>query len=125
LHFQHPAGQAKLVTALVGHVVDVVVDVRVGSPTFSRWAACDLSAENGRQLFVPQGVAHAYLVRSELALVAYKCTSYYTPADERAILWSDPEIGIEWPAANPVLSLRDAAAPLLREVPRQHLPTFA
>jgi dTDP-4-dehydrorhamnose 3,5-epimerase len=123
LHYQHPAGQAKLVTALVGEVFDVIVDVRVGSPTFARWAGCDLTAANGRQLFVPAGIAHGYVVRSEVALVAYKCTAYYSPPDERAILWSDPEIGIEWTATNPVVSQRDASAPLLRDIPRQHLPT--
>lgn len=125
LHFQHPRGQAKLVTVLHGEIFDVAVDVRVGSPTFGRWTNAVLSASNRRQLMIPEGFAHGFLVTSPQAIVVYKCSEYYSPSDERSIRWNDPEIGIEWPIDAPVVSPRDLAAPLLRDIPAGHLPSRA
>jgi dTDP-4-dehydrorhamnose 3,5-epimerase len=122
LHFQHPHAQAKLVSVLVGEVFDVVVDVRLESPTFGRWFGCVLSVENRRQLLCPGGFAHGFLVTSPNALVHYKTSDYYEPASESIVSWSDPQIGIEWPAAPTGLSPRDAAAPRLREIDPARLP---
>jgi len=122
LHFQHPRGQGKLVSVLRGEVFDVAVDVRRGSPTFGRWVGLSLSEENRRQLYIPPGFAHGFVVLSEAALFFYKCTEYYAPECERTVLWSDPEIGIGWPVEEPVLSEKDRKAPALREMPPGHLP---
>jgi dTDP-4-dehydrorhamnose 3,5-epimerase len=122
LHFQHPRGQGKLVSVLRGEVFDVAVDVRRGSPTFGRWVGLSLSEENRRQLYIPPGFAHGFVVLSEAALFFYKCTEYYAPECERTVLWSDPEIGIGWPVKEPVLSKKDREAPALREMPPGHLP---
>jgi dTDP-4-dehydrorhamnose 3,5-epimerase len=123
LHFQNPHAQGKLVFVLQGEVFDVAVDIRPASPTFGQWASCVLSAENKRQLFVPEGFAHGFCVTSETAMFAYKCTDVYTPATEGVVLWNDPDLGIPWPIANPILNSRDAGAPRLRDIPRKHLPT--
>jgi len=116
LHFQNPHPQGKLVTVLEGEVFDVAVDLRVGSPTFGKWAGYYLSAENGRQLYIPEGFAHGFVVTSEFAIFSYKCTEYYRPEADRSLRWNDPEIGIEWPVEEPILSPKDAAAPLLGEL---------
>jgi dTDP-4-dehydrorhamnose 3,5-epimerase len=107
LHFQNPRAQGKLVSVLRGEVFDVAVDIRVGSPTFGGWTGSTLSEENGRQLWVPPGFAHGFVVTGESALFSYKCTDYYAPEYDRSILWNDPEIGIQWPVENPSLSERD------------------
>jgi dTDP-4-dehydrorhamnose 3,5-epimerase len=117
LHLQNPNAQAKLVSVLRGAVRDVAVDVRRGSPTFGRHVAVELSEENRRQLFVPRGFAHGFLVLSEMADVLYKCDAFYSPADEITVRWNDPAIGIAWNIAGPELSKRDAAAPPLADVP--------
>ena len=124
LHLQHPNQQGKLVTALAGEILDVAVDVRRGSPTFGRWAACALSAENGRQLYIPPGFAHGFVVVSDGAIVCYKCTAAYSAADEVAIRWDDPAIGIAWPVDTPLLSPKDATAPTLAEIPPERLPAY-
>ncbi len=125
LHLQSPPlGQGKLVYVLEGEVFDVAVDVRVGSPTFGRWTGSTLSAENHRQLYVPPGFAHGFCVLSEHALFAYKCTEYYAPAAEVSVLWNDPQIGIEWPLRDPMLSKKDAAGIPLAQVPQDRLPRF-
>jgi dTDP-4-dehydrorhamnose 3,5-epimerase len=116
LHLQNPEPQGKLVSVLHGRVLDVAVDVRRGSPTFGRHVAVELSAENRRQFWVPRGFAHGFLVLSETADFFYKCDELYSPIDEIVVRWNDPEIGIEWGIEAPVLSARDAAAPLLGEV---------
>jgi dTDP-4-dehydrorhamnose 3,5-epimerase len=116
MHFQHPHGQAKLVSVLSGEVYDVCVDVRLGSPNFGRWFGITLSAENRRQLFIPKGFAHGFLVTGKHALVLYKVSAYYEPSAERAIAWNDPALGIEWPATDPLLSVKDAEAPPLADV---------
>lgn len=124
LHYQHPEGQGKLVTVLHGEVFDVAVDIRAGSPTYGRWWGAILSGENSRQIYIPEGFAHGFVVTGESAIFSYKCTAYYAPSDEGSIRWDDPEIGIEWPVAAPVLSPKDAAAPTLRELPEGRLPRF-
>ena len=108
LHYQDTsAPMGKLVRCTVGRVLDVAVDIRAGSPTFGQWVAIELSADNMRQIMVPTGFAHGFLTLSECAEVQYKCTGFYTPSAEGGLLWNDPDIGIEWPLADPVLSQRD------------------
>jgi len=116
LHFQLGAGQAKLVRCARGAILDVVVDIRPDSPTFGRWEGHVLDDERHLQLFVPVGFAHGFCVLSETADVSYKCSSYYDPALERAIAHDDPELGIEWPGLDLVVSDRDRAAPRLAEI---------
>ena len=112
LHWQvAPRPQAKLVRVVDGEILDVAVDVREGSPTFGRWAAVTLSSENFRQLFVPVGFAHGFLVLSEQADIEYKCSDIYDPAAERGLMWNDPAIGIDWPITDPILSERDQGHP--------------
>ena len=122
LHYQHPRPQGKLVGVVLGEVFDVAVDVRRASPTFGRWTGYSLSAENGRQLWIPPGFAHGYLTLSETAVFVYKCTEYYEASADRAIAWNDPRIGIAWPVEEPILSRKDAAAPPLDDVPPDLLP---
>jgi dTDP-4-dehydrorhamnose 3,5-epimerase len=124
LHFQHPYGQGKLVGVLTGQVFDVAVDVRRGSPTFGRWVGECLSAENKRQLYIPPGFAHGFLVTSDEALFAYKCTEYYHPETERSIRWDDARLGIDWPVDGPVVSTKDNVAVTLDAMPAEFLPTF-
>ena len=107
LHWQWRRPQAKLLQVLAGEVFDVAVDIRRGSPTFGRWVGIRISADDFRQVFVPEGFAHGFCVLSELAEVFYKCTDFYDPAGESGLMWNDPAIGIEWPIAQPVLSARD------------------
>jgi dTDP-4-dehydrorhamnose 3,5-epimerase len=116
LHAQQPRPQGKLLRVVEGEIWDVVVDARLGSPAFAHHAAVVLSAENFRQVYVPPGVLHGFCVTSEVAQVEYKCTELYDPAAEFSVRWDDPELGIEWPLADPVLSEKDRQAPLLREV---------
>ena len=117
MHFQVGAGQAKLVRCARGAIVDVVVDIRRGSPTFGEWESFDLDDANLRQLFVPIGFAHGFCVTSEVADVVYKCSSYYDGEIERGFRPDDPEVGIEWPTGlELLLSERDATAPALGEI---------
>jgi dTDP-4-dehydrorhamnose 3,5-epimerase len=115
LHAQRRHPQAKLVRALAGAIVDVVVDIRRGSRTYLQWISLELSAENFRELYVPIGYAHGICVISEFAEIEYKCTDYYDPEDEMRIIWNDPSIGIAWPIARPILSMKDGAARTLQE----------
>lgn len=124
LHFQNPNAQGKLVHVLQGEVFDVAVDIRVGSPTFGQWLGYTLSAENKRQLWVPEGFAHGFCVTSNTALFAYKCTRLYAPECEQAIRWDDPAIDIEWPLDTPSLSGKDSQARLLADMPVEHLPKY-
>jgi dTDP-4-dehydrorhamnose 3,5-epimerase len=122
IHFQKTKrGQAKLVRCPRGRILDVAVDLRKDSPTFAEWEAHELSDENHRQLFVPAGFGHAFLVISDHADVAYRLSSYYDPKTEAGIAWDDPDIGIEWPATGYVISDRDRHAPSLAEI-RDSLP---
>jgi dTDP-4-dehydrorhamnose 3,5-epimerase len=118
LHYQVPPhSQGKLVRVVQGAVFDVAVDVRRGSPDFGKWAGVELSAENHRQLWIPPGFAHGFLVLSDSADFLYKTTDYHAPAAERAIRWNDPQIDIRWPLGSwpPKLSDKDSVAPLLRD----------
>ena len=124
LHFQNPGAQGKLVHVLQGEVFDVAVDIRTGSPTFGQWVGITLSGENKKQFYVPPDFAHGFVVTSETALFAYKCTAYYAPAGEGSVLWNDPEIGIDWPVDAPLLAEKDANAPMLKDVPQAKLPVF-
>ncbi|HSM51574.1 MAG TPA: dTDP-4-dehydrorhamnose 3,5-epimerase [Thermoanaerobaculia bacterium] len=116
LHAQIETPQGKLVRCPRGEVFDVAVDARVGSPTFGRWVGVALSEENFRQLWVPPGFLHGFCALSEVAEVEYRCTAPYDPASEVTVAWDDPEIGIAWPVAEPLLSPRDASAPRLAEL---------
>ena len=114
LHYQEPQPQGKLVRALAGTIYDVAADIRPGSATFGRWVGVELSAANRRQLWVPEGLAHGFLVLSESADVLYKTTDFYAPSCERCLRWDDPTLAIRWPlTAPPLLSPRDAAAATL------------
>ncbi len=124
LHAQRERPQAKLVRAVRGEMFDVAVDIRVGSPAFGRWAGALLSGTNYRQLYIPPGFAHGFCVLSDEVDVEYKCSDLYVPGDEIAIAWNDPEIGIEWPVPDPILSDKDRAAPRLSEL-RLSLPRYA
>jgi dTDP-4-dehydrorhamnose 3,5-epimerase len=111
LHYQIQQPQGKLVRVVSGEVFDVVVDIRKNSPTFGRWLGMTLSAENKRQLWIPEGFAHGFLATSESAEFLYKTTDYYAPEYERSIVWNDTDIGIQWPLETaPVLSGKDKAA---------------
>ena len=125
LHVQYPQGQAKLVSVLAGEVFDVAVDVRVGSPTFGRWVGVTLSADPLTQLYIPSGFAHGFAVLSDRAIVSYKCSDNYHPDSETAIRWDDPDLAIDWPVSEPLVSDKDAGAPRLGDVPRSDLPPFA
>ncbi len=121
LHFQNPTPQAKLVSVWQGEVFDVAVDIRRGSPTFGRWHGVHLSSENKRQFFIPPGFAHGFLVLSEIALFHYKCSDFYTPQHEVALRWDDPDLAIQWPGKDPVVSERDSKGLWFRDVPRERL----
>jgi dTDP-4-dehydrorhamnose 3,5-epimerase len=124
LHYQHPAAQGKLLQVLRGEIYDVAVDIRRGSPTFGEWVGVVLSGDDPRQLYVPEGFAHGFVVTSEAALFSYKCTNQYQPRDEGTVLWDDPDLGIEWPIADPLLSSKDRAGVRLREIAADRLPGF-
>ena len=110
LHFQKTKPQGKLVRVVRGEVYDVALDIRKGSPTFGEWEGVILSEDNKKQLWLPPGFAHGFVVLSDFADFEYKCTDYYDPSDEGSILWSDPDLNIPWPIANPVLSTKDESA---------------
>jgi dTDP-4-dehydrorhamnose 3,5-epimerase len=119
LHYQLPHPQGKLVRVVLGEVFDVAVDLRRGSPTFRRWVGEVLSAENRRQMWVPEGFAHGFLVRSEAAEFLYKTTDYYHPEADHCIRWDDPDLAIAWPlgGATPVVAAKDAAGGRLADAP--------
>jgi dTDP-4-dehydrorhamnose 3,5-epimerase len=122
LHLQNPNQQGKLVTAISGRILDVAVDVRVGSPHFGKSVAIELSDENGRQVWVPRGFAHGFAVLSEEAHVLYKCDAFYDPKSEMTVHYADPALGIDWRVAQPVLSAKDLAGTFLAETAR--LPVY-
>jgi len=120
IHFQqNPMAQAKLVRVIRGSVIDLAVDLRKGSPTYAQWTSVELSAENKRQFFIPQGFGHAFLTLTDDVEFCYKCDNLYSSKDDRGIRWNDPEIGIDWQTfglkEEPILSGKDATAPLLKE----------
>jgi dTDP-4-dehydrorhamnose 3,5-epimerase len=116
MHYQTDPGQAKLIRAVRGAILDVVVDVRRGSPTFGEWEAVELSDDNMRSLYIPVGFAHGFCVTSDVADVVYKCSWYYVAETESGFRYDDPDVGIEWPLEDLLPSQRDVDAPLLREV---------
>ena len=118
LHFQKPPyAQSKLVRVIRGRVLDVAVDIRVGSPTYGKWVSCELTEDNHRQFFIPQGFAHGFSVLSETALFQYKCDNFYHPESEGAIIWNDPQLNIDWqlPEKDILLSDKDRLNPLLAD----------
>jgi dTDP-4-dehydrorhamnose 3,5-epimerase len=116
LHAQNPHAQGKLLRVIAGEVFDVAVDARRGSPTYGRFVAMVLSADNFKQIYVPPGLLHGFLVTSDEAQVEYKCTGYYRPDAEFSVAWNDPDLAIPWPVDAPILSAKDAAAPRLADV---------
>ena len=122
LHYQLNNPQGKLVRVVSGEVFDVAVDIRRGSPWFGKWVGAILSEENHRQMYVPPGFAHGFCTLSEHADFLYKCTDLYAPGDEYGIAWDDPEIAIEWPEMDYLISDKDLANPLLSE--SDHLPEY-
>jgi len=124
LHYQLQYPQAKLVQAINGAIFDVAVDIRQGSSTFGKWVGAYISDQNRHQIFVPEGFAHGFCVLSETADIIYKCTDFYAPDDEGGILWSDPNIGIDWPIIDPMLSDKDSQYPCLKDVPPERLPVY-
>jgi dTDP-4-dehydrorhamnose 3,5-epimerase len=125
LHYQLIQPQGKLVQVIRGQVFDVAVDIRRGSPTFAHWTGVILDDQRHRQLYVPAGFAHGFLVMSDTVDLLYKCTDYYHPQSERGIAWNDPDIGITWPAAKVILSDKDARNPRLVEQSSENLPRYA
>ncbi len=124
LHFQLNHPQGKLVQVVTGSVFDVAVDIRVGSPTFGQWYGCVLSEDNHHQLWIPPGFAHGFCVLSESADFVYKCTDYYRPDDEGGLLWSDPDVSIDWPVESPLLSDKDWMYGCLADTPHDLLPKY-
>jgi dTDP-4-dehydrorhamnose 3,5-epimerase len=124
LHYQIQHPQAKLCRVIYGEVLDVAVDIRRGSPTFGKSVSTVLSADNKLQIFIPAGFAHGYLVLSESAEFVYQCTDFYYPEHERGLLWSDPELGIDWNIANPTLSEKDKNHLPLSQIPDLDLPLY-
>ena len=125
LHFQKaPYAETKLVRAVRGRIFDVAVDLRRSSPDFGRWFATELSADNHRQMWIPAGFAHGFVVLSEQATFHYLCTATYDPQADAAIRWDDADLAIDWPVSNPSLSGKDAAAPFLADIPADRLPPY-
>jgi len=123
LHYQWPEPQGKLVWVSQGRVFDVAVDIRRGSPRFGSWTGVELSAENHRQLWIPEGFAHGFQVLSESATFSYLCTRPYRPEHDAAVAWNDARIGVEWPLPPSALSDKDAAAPPLDHIADEELPS--
>lgn len=115
LHYQLHRPQAKLLSCTRGTVFDVAVDIRRGSPSFGKWTGVVLSEDNFKQIYIPAGFAHGFCVLSETAEIAYKCSEFYDPRDDRGIRWNDPDIAVSWPVADPVLSRKDTLHPFLRD----------
>ena len=124
LHYQLHRAQAKLCRVVEGEVLDVAVDIRLGSPTFGHWISARLSADNKLQIFIPRGFAHGFVTLSDTAEFLYKCTDFYYPDDEHGILWNDPQLAIDWNVSHPLLSDKDQKYPTLAQAPREHLPRY-
>ncbi|OQY14562.1 MAG: dTDP-4-dehydrorhamnose 3,5-epimerase [Desulfobacteraceae bacterium 4572_187] len=122
LHYQVKHPQAKLVQVITGEIFDVAVDIRPGSSTFGKWTGAYLSDQNKRQLFIPEGFAHGFCVISKTAHFLYKCSDFYAPEDECGINWADPEIAIDWPEKNPIVSEKDRHNLKLRDLIPKQLP---
>jgi dTDP-4-dehydrorhamnose 3,5-epimerase len=125
LHFQYPHAQGKLVSVLEGRLFDVAVDIRSDSPTFRQWAGVELSAQNHRQMYVPEGFAHGFCVLGDSAKLAYLCTTPYHAESDASVAWDDPDIGIDWPLEPASLSAKDRIAPRLKDISIEDLPRMA
>jgi len=123
LHYQIKRSQAKLVQVITGEIFDVAVDIRYGSSTFGKWTGAYLSDQNKRQLYIPEGFAHGFCVISKTAHFLYKCSDFYAPEDEYGIHWADPDIGIDWPVKNPIVSEKDRQNPKLCDLLPRQLPS--
>jgi dTDP-4-dehydrorhamnose 3,5-epimerase len=124
LHYQLRNPQAKLCRVATGEVLDIAVDVRLGSPHFGKWVSAVLSAENRAQLFIPKGFAHGFVVRSEEADFLYKCADYFYADDDCGVLWNDPDIGIDWQEPSPILSDKDKGYLQLAQIAHDRLPRY-
>jgi len=124
LHFQYPQSQGKLIQVLSGQVVDVAVDIRVGSPTFGQWISEVVSDANHKQIYIPPGFAHGYCATSKTAVFSYKCTDFYNPASENGIIWNDPDLNIDWPTKKPILSIKDSSYARLKDLVSENMPHF-
>jgi dTDP-4-dehydrorhamnose 3,5-epimerase len=124
LHYQLRHPQAKLCRAVEGQALDVVVDVREGSPYFGKWTSVLLSAERQNQIYIPAGFAHGFLALTDTVHFLYKCSDYYHPEDECGVLWSDPDLKISWGIASPTVSEKDQHLPSLAKIPRESLPRY-
>ncbi len=124
LHYQLPHPQAKLCRVIRGEVFDVAADIRRGSPTFGKWVGVKLSADNMQQIYIAAGLAHGFVVLSEVAEFVYKCSDFYDPASEQGIHWADPDLAIEWGIADPILSPKDRLYPRLAQQAVDLLPVF-
>ena len=124
LHYQLRRPQSKLCRVVRGSVLDVAVDIRLGSPTFGRMASAVLSAENMHQIYIPAGFAHGFIVLSDDAEFLYKCSDYYDPSGEYGVIWSDPDLGIQWDIGEPTLSPKDSQYPRLKDIPQDRLPIY-
>jgi dTDP-4-dehydrorhamnose 3,5-epimerase len=124
LHYQHPHDQSKLVQVIQGKVFDVAVDIRRGSPTFGKWVGRHLSDKNKKQIYIPKGFAHGFCVLSDTALFHYKCSDLYASECEGGVLWSDPDVGIDWPVALPTISEKDAGFTCLKDISEDKLPFY-
>jgi dTDP-4-dehydrorhamnose 3,5-epimerase len=122
LHYQYRQSQGKLVSVMEGRIFDVAVDIRQGSSSFGQWAGAELSAHNHRQMYIPEGFAHGFVVLSDSALFHYHCTTEYSSQYDAAIAWNDPDIAVKWPCEPESVSDKDRVAPLLRDVPVERLP---
>jgi dTDP-4-dehydrorhamnose 3,5-epimerase len=124
LHYQLQNPQAKLCRVASGEVLDVAVDVRIGSPNFGKWVGVVLSAENHTQIYIPKGFAHGFVVLSETVDFLYKCSDYFDASDDRGVLWNDPEIGIDWQIDAPILSEKDKRYLPLSQIAQDELPRY-
>lgn len=124
LHYQWPRPQGKLVSVLEGEVYDVAVDIRQGSPTFGRWEAVMLSAENKKQFWIPEGFAHGFAVLSERAVFSYLCTEVYLKEFDAGFRWDDADIAVDWPISVPTLSAKDESTPFLKDIEVARLPVY-
>jgi dTDP-4-dehydrorhamnose 3,5-epimerase len=124
LHYQLRSPQAKLCRVTQGEVLDIAVDIRVGSPSLGKWVSVLLSGENHLQIYIPKGFAHGFSVLSETADFLYKCSDYYDASDDRGVLWNDPEIGIDWQTPSPILSEKDKGYLALAQIAREQLPRY-
>ena len=125
LHYQLPHAQAKLCRVIEGEVLDVAVDIRVGSPYFGKWASVLLSADKANMVYVPAGFAHGFVTLTESAQFLYKCSDVYAPKDEHGIIWNDPDLNIAWGINNPLVSEKDGRYTKLSEMPRHVLPRYS